>query len=230
MNKRMLFVFTIFLLGCFFAGCAGGGRYIKEPSAAPEIGIFAASDDLHVTLNCLIYANGPGSWLKDAPWHEYVLSIKTPKDKILTIYKFALVDPTGVERMSGAHPVQLQKESETLLKIYQKEGISTAVMAGSVATAVLANIPLLGAATHLVLGGVGHSGRYADVKEGEAIQTEFKRRQLPFPLSLSEKADVRGSVFFPVIPNPKALVIEYRAGKAMESKTLKILLEKVQSK
>jgi hypothetical protein len=222
----MLFVFTIFLLGCFFAGCAGGGRYIKEPSAAPEIGIFAASDDLHVTLNCLIYANGPGSWVKDAPWHEYIVSVKTPPDKSLTIFKMALVDPTGVERMSGAHPAQLKQASESLLKMYKSQGTLGAAAAGGMAASFLTAIPLLGPAFNIAGMGLQKSGRYADAKDQEEIAAEFQRRQLPFPLSLSANANVRGSFFFPVIPNPKALVIDYRVGKEMETKTLKMLLEK----
>ncbi len=224
-------VFSIFLLVCSLIGCAGGGRYIAEPSTPAEIGISGSNDDLHVTLNCLICGNAAGSWVKDAPWHEYILTIKTPPEKSLTIFKVALIDPTGVERLCGAHPGQLEQASENLLKMYKNQGIFDAAVAGGMAASILTAVPFIGPAFNLAGMGFQQGSHYADAKEKEAIQAEFERRRLQIPASLSGKANVRGSVFFPTIPNPKALVMEYRVGKEMgETKTLNMPLEKVQAK
>lgn len=223
--------FSIFLtLGFSLISC-GGGRYVPDPSTPPEIGISASTDDLNVTLNSLIAANTPGSWMKDAPWHEYILTIKTPADKSLTIFKMALVDPTGVERSSGAEPDQLQHASDQLVKTYKNQGIADAAAAGGIAASLLTSIPFIGPALNLAGMGVQHGWNYADAKEKETLQAEFDRRRLQLPLSLSENANVRGSVFFPTIPSPKALIIEYRVGRdGGEMKTLKMPLEKIQGR
>lgn len=42
---------------------------------------------------------------------------------------------------------------------------------------------------------------------------EFKKRLLPSPLELSEHTSVRGGVFSPLVPQPRALVITYQTGK-----------------
>lgn len=205
-------------------GC-GGGRYLANPSAPPsDLGIEVMGNNLRVHLVHIIVSNGAGSWVKDAPWHEYVVRIQTT-EKSVNIYKAAIVDPTGVERPAGIHPVQLQKQSEMLLKHYKAEGVSAAMNVGGMAASILTLTPFVGPAVSLASMGVQRGGIYADTKDRENIQAEFQKRRLPTPLSLSDKADVRGSIFFPMIPKPRALIITYTVkGSGLE--ILKMPLEK----
>jgi len=213
-------VCLLVLVGC------GGGRYLANPSAPPsDLGIEVMDNNLRVHLVHIIVSNGAGSWVKDAPWHEYVVRIQTT-EKSVNIYKVAIVDPTGVERPAGIHPVQLQKQSEMLLKGYKAEGISMAMEVGGMATSVLTLIPFVGPAANLASMGVQQGDIYADVKDRENIQAEFQKRRLPIPLSLSDKADVRGSIFFPMIPKPRALIIMYIVEKGGGLEILKMPLEK----
>ncbi|NOY65650.1 MAG: hypothetical protein GXO97_09715 [Nitrospirae bacterium] len=65
---------------------------------------------------------------------------------------------------------------------------------------------------------------YADQKDREAIEQEFNRRNLR-SITLAGNASIQGSVFYPIIPNPRALVFTYRIGN--KTKVLKVSLEKL---
>jgi hypothetical protein len=47
----------------------------------------------------------------------------------------------------------------------------------------------------------------AQTADDDAIQQEFRKRSLPSPLDLSPEAEVTGSAFFPLLPQPKTLAI-----------------------
>jgi len=226
MNKRGLEILfltslTVVAVICFLS-CAGtGARYIETPSTPPpETGISGSNSDLRVVLNCIICTDGPGSWVREAPWHEYIITVTTPPNKSLTINRVALIDPTGVQRVSGASPLQLRKASEELLKSYKRQGILAGATLGGMAASTA--IPFIGPAFNAAGLAAQQSDMYASTKDQENINQEFARRSLPIPLSLSGNAHAKGSIFFPMIPNPRALLFQYRVGQ--DEKTLEIPL------
>jgi hypothetical protein len=53
----------------------------------------------------------------------------------------------------------------------------------------------------------------AQTADYDAIQQEFRKRSLPSPLDLSPQADVTGSAFFPLLPQPKTLAMKDHTSK-----------------
>jgi hypothetical protein len=54
---------------------------------------------------------------------------------------------------------------------------------------------------------------YAQTADYDAMQQEFRKRSLPSLLDLSPGADVTGSAFFPLLPQPKALAMKDHTSK-----------------
>jgi len=52
------------------------------------------------------------------------------------------------------------------------------------------------------------ASNYAEVKDREAIQAEFTKRRIQY-LTMSGGGSITGSGFFPLVPSPKALAIDY---------------------
>jgi hypothetical protein len=46
----------------------------------------------------------------------------------------------------------------------------------------------------------------------DAVEKEFDRRRLKFPLSIAPNQTVQGSLFFPISPGPQRLTLRLRAG------------------
>jgi hypothetical protein len=225
----------LILIVCFVSACATSSRYIAAPSAPPpDLGINFTDNNLSVSINYLIIPDGPGAWVKGARWDEYVLTSRNMSDKPLTVENIRLVDPRGLYIMSGVDPDQLETLSETLAGQYKDVGISVAigiapavvtgvaVGAGAIGTAVgaaaLAPVALIAAPIYYF------SKQQSDLRDKENIRKEFTRRQLT-TFTLSGNATISSSVFFPIVPNPKALVVDYRVGSDM--KVLEISLEKL---
>ena len=94
--------------------------------------------------------------------------------------------------------------------------------AGAIGTAVGAMVLAPAAAIAAPIYFLGK--QQADLRDQENIRREFTRRRLT-TFTLSGNATILGSVFFPIIPNPKTLVVDYRVGSDM--KVLEISLEKL---
>jgi len=227
-------VLICFFLLVFSFGCAQT-RYIKNRTPPPNLGLKMKKSSFELVINHIITPNGPGSWVKDAPWVEYVVTARNLSKKInISVLKFSIIDFRGVYVNSGVNPSQLQKKSEELMEHYKAIGISGAI---TVAPSVLGSVALsagsltaAGAAVALapvaLLAGPASLGYYwlKRTKDRENILAEFNKRRFPEGVILSLGGQVVGSVFFPLIHNPKALVVEIRRGSA-NIESLKISLE-----
>lgn len=226
---------VIVMLGVVFLSACATSRYIEAPTTAPpELGISSSDDNLSVSVNSLILPGGPGSWVKGARWDEYVLTIRNLSDKPLTVEKIRLIDPRGVYIASGVNPGQLEKLSEAMIEEYKDMGTMVAISAAPsvVAGAAMAAGAFGAAAGMVVLAPVAiiagpayyFGKKYADQKDREAIEREFRRKNLG-NFTLADNATIQGSVFYPIIPNPKAIVFDYRIGSEM--KVIEVSLEKL---
>ncbi len=231
MIKRL---FIFFSMVVFISGCATT-RMITTPSAPPpDLGISAKDDNFSVSLNYVIVPNGPGSWVKGACWDEYVLTLRSITNKTITLEQIRMIDPRGVYVHSGASAAQLESMEEGVAKIYKNMDMSTAAILGtdaivstvaqtaSIATN-MAMIPLADTATTLFA--MAPSQQVTnDLMDRTKIDSEIFRRQFT-TVTLAGNATISGSAFFPTIPNPKDLVIDYRIGN--DNKALEMPLEKL---
>lgn len=230
--KRIALCMVVLFL---FSGCATDSRYITTPSSlSQDLEISSRDNNLSANLNYLILPDGPGAWVKGARWDEYVLTVRNLSDKPLTVEKIRLIDPRGLYIESGIDPEQLETLSEAMASQYKDAGISVAigvapavvggaaVAAGSIGAAagamVLAPVAAIAAPVYFL------GKQHAKQQDREAIQKEFTRRRLG-TFTLSGNATISGSSFYPIIPNPKALVVDYRIGS--EIKVIEVSLERL---
>lgn len=227
----------IFVVLSLLSGCASKSRLLEEPTPfSKDLGIHTESPQLSVTVNHVILPNGAGSWVKDAKWDEYVLTIQNQGKGPLTIQGFWLIDVRGIYLKSRDEPGRLETISEALAEEYKTVQLKTAV---GVATAAASSTLIAGSAAST--GALASAGPvallalpfvpYFEFKAKEAkelemanIERQFVSRRLR-SFRLAENAALQGSQFFPVIPNPRELVVEYRAEG--ESRELSLSLEKL---
>lgn len=209
----------------FISGCATT-RFIGNPAPPQELKISEKDETLEVVLNSLIIRNGLGSWVKDALWDEYALTVRNLSDKPLTVEKIRLIDPRGVYIDSGVDPLELESATKALAEVYKDAGIAVIVGAGATVIALAAPLmfsPAVLLAAPLYLG-YELNKTFVATADREKIEKEFARRNLS-TVTLAGNATMTGSAFFPIVPSPQALVIDYRMKSEM--KTLEIPLEKL---
>ena len=200
-------------------GCATSSHHIAEPSAPPaDSGLSSADANLSVSLNYLIVTNGRGSWTENAPWDEYVLTVTNLTELPITIGKISLIDPRGMFIDSESSPDRLEKKSSDLAAEYGKLGVSVAAGQAAAAAGV-------GGIFGPMASVFGLTYDYYKTKGQEEFSKEFDRRHLA-AFRLPGSKTMSGSAFFPIVPDPKALIINYTKGN--EVGVVEISLEKVQ--
>src|ERR1700689_1866778 len=93
-HLRRLFSFVVALasVSAFLDGCASS-RLLKVPKPADEndVGWMAVGPGaITLEVHQLIFRNAGGSWLKNANWDEYVLTIKNESQISVEIQSFYL--------------------------------------------------------------------------------------------------------------------------------------------
>jgi hypothetical protein len=173
-------------------------------------------------LDTVIVYGGPGSWKREAFWDEYVVTLRNQGDQPLNVVAVALTDATGVARAAGEDPWKLEKESKDLEKRYREAGMSFAraaaprVMVATAEPAVVtgAGIGSAGAAavaatTAVALPVYGVAVQSINHHNKAAITKEFARRRLALPITLAPGETRTGSLFFPMIPDPRSLGLDW---------------------
>lgn len=222
--------------GLMFVGCAGS-RLVSAPAEAPtDLGLKAANQDIEAKVNYIVQPDGPGSWVKGAKWIELKVSLRTLTDADMTLEKFDLIDHRGVYVGSDYESLsQLESKTDSLSQMQAGKMANAAVTAGTAVAmsgamagrAGMSMMPILGSLTQLgsLTSMIGQDGPGAEAKDAAAIEAEFQKRRLTTPLKLSGKAVLDGGLFFPIMPQPRALIIYYQNANGVEGK-LKLVLDK----
>ncbi len=225
------------------SGCVSSKyKLAKSTDIRPPIAINLASTQppLETMVNTVIIYQGPGSWKREAYWDEYVLTFANRGDSPLTIDAISITGLARTATPSGTEPWSIEKESRTL----QDQGFGlakdTAVQIGG-GIATIAAGAAAGAGTFgLVFGGLGAGvgvvgatilgavalpafiggSIYANVSSRHEVEREFARRRLQLPVTLVAGQVAQGSLYFPITPGPRQLVLKGRAGKQPVEATL----------
>ena len=206
------------------------------------LNLAAAQPPLEVALNMVIIYQSPGSWKRAAFWDEYVVTIANQGDQPLTIGSAALTDSADISHAPGANPWALEKESKTLEQKYRDAGVAFARNAGAGLVIVGAAAGVGAATATTTVGGSIFAGGAlgggagvaaigtAIVATGvvvpvyflvvasfnsdnkAAIVAEFNRRRLALPLTLAPGETRIGSLFFPMVANPRSLGLRWSSG------------------
>lgn len=223
---------SLILVVFLASGCASNTRYIdhaEQTQSATTLQISSQDETLSATVSHLIIPNGPGSWLKDARWDEYVLFLENQSSTPVSITSIRLVDSRGVYLSQGNNHKALELTSQELMEEYKDIGISVGI---GIAPAVVGGVALAGGSLGAAAGAAAlapvaliaapayyFTKKYKDQKDEESIDREFRKRQLS-TLTFASKASVSGSVFFPIVPSPRSLVLEYRLGNTFRTLTV----------
>ena len=210
---------------CCQAGCVAT-KYKLAKKNTPPVQLlniaFQPSGPLQPTLTALIIYSGPGSWKREALWDEYIVTAENHGERPLTIDSATLADSAGATYAAGNDPWALEKQSKKLEKQYRHRGEAFVRAAGpgvvlggvavtSVATASAFSAASVAAAAATVVAlpvyyvtvlGINHHNK-------KAVMAEFTRRRLPLPFTLAPGETRTGSVFFPMVRDPRSLELHW---------------------
>lgn len=212
---------------CVLTGCVSANyRFAsKDMPPARALNVHFPPAPLEANLASVITDGAPGSWKREAFWDEYVVALHNTGEQPLEVASVTLVDFAGTSRATGDDPWALERESKTLERKYQDSGMAFARIAAP-------RILLTGAEPVVIAGaGIGAAGAAAAATatavalpvygltiwginrhHKSAIKAEFNRRRLPLPLSLAPGETRTGSLFFPMIPNPRSIDVNWSTG------------------
>jgi hypothetical protein len=209
-------------LACVLAlsGCLATKYKAAQKGVPPPTLLYIAESKppIDLGLRSVIVYGGPGSWKESALWDEYVVTIHNQSGKPLTVIAATLSDFSGTPRSPGTDPWALEKESQTLEERYRSDGVAFARSsapralllgataagaavggAAETATAAAASVSVIALPVYYVVVWTKNRSNKA------AIATEFARRRLAFPLTVAAGEMRTGSIFFPMVPDPKSL-------------------------
>ncbi len=214
--------------GLLSSGClATKYRMARKETPPPAVLNLAVNQPpVAAVLNTVIIYQGPGSWKRAAFWDEYVVTLRNEGDRPLTVTAATLTDYAGVPRAPGTDPWALEKQSKTLERKYRDAGVAFARNAGPGVVILSAGLAGVGAAGIMSAGAatvaagtlVALPAYYVTVwainsHNKAAVVAEFNRRRLVLPLTLAPGEQRTGSLFFPMVPDPRALDLRWTDGE-----------------
>jgi len=201
-GKRLSVLVAVVFLAVFVGSCLAPQFYIPQAERTSPSYIGSAHKDrnLDVVLEHFILPNGSGSWVKDAPWYELILTIRNASRETITISQISMVDENGIIRPQAESYQSLSRMRQ------QIEQSATSVEYAGVATEVILSAFLP------IFAGFGSRAAGGQVRqESNLMQQEFARRQIQ-SVSFIPDGSGRGSVFFPLHRNPREIRISYMTG------------------
>jgi hypothetical protein len=225
---------TLGLCGLLCA-CASS-RLLKNPlpATAPDLGWTAsAPEGLTIEVDQLIVRNSGGSWVRDANWDEYVLTVANKSPDWIEIRRVDLYsDRLPAPEESSTSREQLEARTSTTLRTLKDAGIiagvgvvaPAALIAGAVGTsggfmaasggaAAVAAVGVVAIPVGLIGGTTYVITRRRRAKEDKVlIERKLVERGFGVPAQILPDMQVRKSVFFPVTPSPTRLVVDYISG------------------
>jgi hypothetical protein len=216
LRRQLLSLVVALSLSAFLDGCASS-RLLKKPQPTTETDVgWTASGPEATTLevNQLIFRNAGGSWLKNANWDEYVLTVKNDSQDALEIQSFYLYsDKLPAPVQSSTSREQLDARSHTVLKnvvIVGAIGTSGGLLSASSGAAAVAAVGIVAIPVGLIGGTAYIINRHRqDKKDRVLIDRQLHDRGYGVPLQVSAQTQVTKSAFFPITPAPTRLLLNY---------------------
>ena len=204
------------------AGCAADSRLLRPPLADPKAALgwqAQAADGVKLTLQRVIVRNDPASWVREADWDEYELSVRSDANAPVELRSIELSNQVLGEVKHSVLPDQLQSQTTKNVQAMKTAGRVVVIgytglvtglfaWAASVGYVVAPLIPVV-----LVAGGVSAYRSQSQANaEARVIEYEIDRRGFRLPAQLASGAELRQSAFFPVTPAPERLRLSYTLG------------------
>ncbi len=225
--NTLIFRSSILLLLLGLSAC-GGTKVLKEPEpmAVAQPLATASDENLSVTLDWVIFRDGPGTWARNVDWDEYLIRVQNLGNEPLRVTGITVVDSLGTQIQSRQSRKQLVKGTKKTKRRYKGEGLKVkaglsgaaiagtglvlaasssglgaAAMAGGGAAAGAAGVVLLVPA--LAVGGIVRGVNNSKVNK------EIESRQTLLPITLQDEEEKGITIFFPLAPSPQQVEITY---------------------
>jgi hypothetical protein len=187
-----------------------------------------APDGLTATVHTVLVRNGPGSWVRDADWDEYIVTLKNSAPSALRIETLSLESPyLPVPQQSSLSLKQLEDRTKESLRTARELASvaggaavtvgATAVVAGAASTGAL--VPFAAApaaAAPLAAMFVEYpleraiENHHLKHEDRSMIELTILERGAHLALEVPPGQEELRSVFFPLTAGPSRLVVGYR--------------------
>lgn len=169
--KTLIFRSSILLLLIGLAAC-GGTKVLKEPEpmAVAQPLATVSDENLSVTLDWVIFRDGPGTWARNVDWDEYLIRVHNSGDDSIQLTNITVIDSLGTPTEVGVSRKKLVKASKKTKKRYKGQGLEVkagmgagtllAVGAVTIATAASAGAAVVAGAGSAVAARRGKKSRY----------------------------------------------------------------------
>ena len=219
-------VASLLSAGALLSGSASNNDQTAQEGTPPlvPVNLVTVQPPVAMVLYTIITYDSPGSWKREALWDEYVVTISNQGAQLLTVASAALTDSAGTSHAAGAGMQALEKRSTTLEQKYLDSGLAFARDARPAAVPVGGGVRLVGAAGGVTSAGTSfavaaavvpvpaHYTRKIVSLNKVYFASEFDERRLALPLTVAPGEVRVGSLFFPMIPNPRSLSLYWSIG------------------
>jgi hypothetical protein len=167
--------------------------------------------DKHVSIGFVqsILPGDPNYFPTNPSWAEYVIEARVLSDSI-TLKNFRLVGASGMYVDPAQSSAEIAKRPSIQGEVV--EGLAvTAVAAGAATGAAMATASVVGILAAPVIIGGYYAYKAGTIDSAIEYDKEFARRVPHIGSTVDKNSVMRGSVFFPLLENPRAFVLEYAA-------------------
>jgi len=206
------------------AGCASSRLIAPEALTEPPVlGLQAVqAGTLRVTLHDVIARGGPGSWVREANWDEYRVTLANEGDAALSVESLELLSALPAAGIHTTSLATLDAQSLDNTRALRSLGWGYGLPGGIVAAAALASGSFAGAAISILalpvvaVGGTIYvfSRRNRDREDAAAIRAELELRGLKTPALLGPREVLRTSAFFALTAGARQVIVRFRRGNA----------------
>jgi hypothetical protein len=218
---------------CDLLQACASSRVLKNPlpTTTPDLGWTASvPEGPRLEMHQLIVRNGGGSWVRDANWDEYVLTMSNDSQSLIEIQRIDLYsDRLPAPEESSTSREQLDAQTSRTLTAMRDAGViagagvvvPTALIAGTV-TAGGGSVATLGAAAVVgvvvipvgLIGGTVYvvKRHYRDKDDKVLIEHRLRQRGFGPAVQILPGTQLDTSAFFPITPSPTRLVVHYVDG------------------
>jgi hypothetical protein len=214
-------------------GCATSKYKLAKKDTPPltPLNLSINQSPVDTLVHTVIVYKGPGSWKRKAYWDEYVMTLANQGDNPMIVKTATLVDFQDKYNAAGSDPWALEKQSKTWWKNFRSSdsghlvtlGLGTYVSVGvfygaglaalGSGSGALAGVAFVGAAGIVALPVYAIVSSISNVSARHKIEEEFNRRRIVLPATIDQGQSVQGSLFFPITPGPKRLILQCQIGE-----------------
>ena len=249
MNPRNLFtdssplsdlrpiVATLAALSVLLSGCVSTKYKMARKDTPPPVPLNLATvqPPIEAVLNTVIVYQGPGSWKRAAFWDEYVVTLHNQGEPAAD---HRLGSAGGFRRRQACawrqsvglgkgkqdpraevsrcrHSLRAQRGTGRAPRRGRRRFCRRRLHVAGAPPACGDGLPVALPVYYLIVWYINSSNK-------TAIVAEFTRRRLALPLLLAPGETRTGSLFFPMVPNPRSLSLHWSSGAATGEASLSL--------